>query len=80
VALAQVLGISITVEGVESIEQAAFLRKFAFVDVQGFLFGRPMQPWEIQPSVEIGPSRPRTAITLHFPQRTAHLAAKGSGR
>ena len=44
VSLCRTLGLAVTVEGVEEPEQAAFLRRFPSVQVQGFLFGRPRAP------------------------------------
>jgi EAL domain-containing protein (putative c-di-GMP-specific phosphodiesterase class I) len=42
IALARGLGIDIVAEGVETEEQLAFLRAHGPVDIQGFLFARPM--------------------------------------
>jgi EAL domain-containing protein (putative c-di-GMP-specific phosphodiesterase class I) len=39
--LAQKMGAHVTVEGIETEEQARFIRKFQGVDVQGYLYGRP---------------------------------------
>ena len=42
VAMARSLNLSVTAEGVETEEQAAFLRSLACHQAQGFHFGRPM--------------------------------------
>ncbi|AUT66900.1 GGDEF-domain containing protein [Paraburkholderia terrae] len=42
--LARNLGLSLVVEGVETEEQANWLRRFGDIEVQGFYFGRPIVP------------------------------------
>jgi diguanylate cyclase (GGDEF)-like protein len=44
VSLARDLGLSLVVEGVETEEQANWLRRFGDVEVQGYYFGRPVVP------------------------------------
>ncbi|MGG1948391.1 EAL domain-containing protein [Trinickia sp. NRRL B-1857] len=44
VALARELGLSVVVEGVESEQQAVWLRRLGDIEVQGFYFGRPVLP------------------------------------
>lgn len=45
--LSQALDIEVTVEGIETEAQAAFLRKYAGICGQGYLFGRPSRIQEI---------------------------------
>jgi EAL domain-containing protein (putative c-di-GMP-specific phosphodiesterase class I) len=40
--LAQKMGSSVTVEGIETLEQADFIGQFKGIDVQGYLYGRPV--------------------------------------
>ena len=42
IALAQALGIEVVAEGVETIRQLEFLRRYPGADAQGFYFGRPV--------------------------------------
>lgn len=44
VALARELGLSVVVEGVESEQQATWLRRLGDIEVQGYYFGRPVSP------------------------------------
>ncbi|SKC91692.1 PAS domain S-box-containing protein/diguanylate cyclase (GGDEF) domain-containing protein [Burkholderia sp. CF099] len=46
VAMAHSLGMNVTAEGVETSEQAAFLRSIGCERQQGYLFGRPVVPGE----------------------------------
>ncbi|WP_419539562.1 putative bifunctional diguanylate cyclase/phosphodiesterase [Paraburkholderia bengalensis] len=46
VAMAHSLGMNVTAEGVETTEQAAFLRSIGCERQQGYLFGRPVLPRE----------------------------------
>lgn len=43
IAMAQALNMTVTAEGVETPEQTAFLEAHACDEVQGFLFGRPLE-------------------------------------
>lgn len=45
--LGESLGMRVTAEGIETAEQAAFLREHGCVFGQGYLFGRPMPAREI---------------------------------
>jgi diguanylate cyclase (GGDEF)-like protein len=47
IGLAQDLQISVVAEGVESIEQLAYLRQTNCDEVQGYLIGRPMEPNQV---------------------------------
>jgi predicted signal transduction protein with EAL and GGDEF domain len=50
VALARELGLSVVVEGVESEQQAVWLRRLGDIEVQGFYFGRPVMPTALRVS------------------------------
>ncbi len=66
--LGRSLNLAVTAEGVETMEQAAFLRIEGCTNVQGYLYGRPMPaervPWFLRnrPALlggeETGPERP----------------------
>jgi len=43
IAMARALNMTVTAEGVETPEQTAFLTAHACDEVQGFLFGRPLE-------------------------------------
>jgi len=47
VSLSRGLNMTVTAEGVETIEQQLFLRAAGVHALQGFRFGRPMQPSDI---------------------------------
>jgi EAL domain-containing protein (putative c-di-GMP-specific phosphodiesterase class I) len=64
IALGRELGMRITVEGVESAEQAAFLDSVNADQVQGYFFGRPVSAAEV--SVEILKSFRRPLPARHL--------------
>lgn len=51
IALAETLGLSLVAEGVETEQQAAFFAEGNIMQ-QGFLYGRPMQPYDFNPSLQ----------------------------
>ncbi|MHA6848846.1 putative bifunctional diguanylate cyclase/phosphodiesterase [Ralstonia syzygii] len=59
IAMAQALNMTVTAEGVETLEQTTFLAAHACDEVQGFLFGRPLEV----PAME-GLLRARGAIPI----------------
>jgi EAL domain-containing protein (putative c-di-GMP-specific phosphodiesterase class I) len=63
IALARELTMRVTVEGVETAEQAAFLNKFQGDQVQGFFFGRPIPASEVGAAI-YAESRQRQAPKL----------------
>jgi diguanylate cyclase (GGDEF)-like protein len=63
IALARELNMRVTVEGVETAEQAAFLNKFQGDQVQGFFFGRPIPASEVGATID-AESRQRQAPKL----------------
>jgi diguanylate cyclase (GGDEF)-like protein len=63
IALARELNMRVTVEGVETAEQAAFLNKFQGDQVQGFFFGRPIPASEVGAAI-YAESRQRQAPKL----------------
>ena len=54
VAMARSLNLDVTAEGVETEEQAAFLRSLACHQAQGFYFGRPMSAQEFGARLALG--------------------------
>ncbi|MEO6359290.1 MAG: EAL domain-containing protein [Sphingomicrobium sp.] len=58
--LAQAVGIKTTAEGVETVEQSAFLRQIGCDDLQGFLLAPPMSAQELEELLNSGPGRPRS--------------------
>ena len=54
VELGHVLGLTVTAEGVETTEQHERLRELGCDEAQGFLFGRPVPPEEIDARVGAG--------------------------
>jgi EAL domain-containing protein (putative c-di-GMP-specific phosphodiesterase class I) len=63
IALARELNMRVTVEGVETAEQAAFLNKFQGDQVQGFFFGRPIPASEVGAAI-LAESRQRQTPKL----------------
>jgi EAL domain-containing protein (putative c-di-GMP-specific phosphodiesterase class I) len=61
VAMARGLDLSVTAEGVETEEQAAFLRSLSCRLVQGFHFGRPMPAAEFAQRLAMAQAAPRAA-------------------
>ncbi len=63
VAMARSLDLGVTAEGVETHEQAAFLRSLACANAQGYYFGRPMPAAEFSArlGVTVAPRRARVA-------------------
>jgi diguanylate cyclase (GGDEF)-like protein len=60
--LSQALDIEVTVEGIETEAQAAFLRKYAGICGQGYLFGRPSRiqdiVFDLAPAEVLRPEKP----------------------
>ncbi|WP_148715974.1 two-component system response regulator [Chitinolyticbacter meiyuanensis] len=52
VALAKSMGLALTAEGIETVEQHAFLRQLQVEDGQGYLFSKPQPPDALQPLLE----------------------------
>jgi len=48
IAMAHSLGLTVVAEGVETTDQAEFLAARGCDQAQGYLYGRPMPPWELQ--------------------------------
>jgi len=63
IAMAHSLGLRVVAEGVETEEQLAFLRDHECDTVQGFLFGPPVPPEELEKLLE-GSSRLATAVPV----------------
>jgi diguanylate cyclase (GGDEF)-like protein len=57
VTLAHNLRLRVIAEGVETVEQRAFLRLLRCDEAQGYLFGRPMPPEVFESSLKIDPQR-----------------------
>jgi EAL domain-containing protein (putative c-di-GMP-specific phosphodiesterase class I) len=57
VALAQGIGLAVTVEGVETAEQADVLRGLGCTELQGFLFSRPRTAVEVEAKMRSKESR-----------------------
>ena len=57
VTLAHNLRLRVIAEGVETVEQLAFLRLLRCDEAQGYLFGRPMPPEAFESSLKIDPKR-----------------------
>src|SRR5437773_4912382 len=59
ISMGKALGMTVVAEGVETIEQQAFLRKHACDETQGYLFGRPVAPEQIpellRPPLRVSP-------------------------
>ena len=72
VSLARTLKIAVTAEGVETIEQADFLRETGCNLLQGYLFSRPLPPESLAAHLGLPPQKmDRLAEDLH---ETAHAA------
>ena len=61
--LAHSLGLSVTAEGVETVEQAAFLRTFACDQLQGYYFSKPQSAEEISKWLRDEGSDPIAAVS-----------------
>ncbi|AYD00827.1 EAL domain-containing protein [Neorhizobium sp. NCHU2750] len=75
--LGEALGMKVVAEGVETIEEAAFLSRFGCHELQGYLLGRPSRIAELQKIVA-----PRLAAQLQAVQllRRRHVSADDEGR
>ena len=79
VALAESLGMAVTAEGAETLEDLALIRKLGCDEIQGFLFGRPMAADEAQ--VLASASKPVSAGEEVQPRAPRHsLIRRGALR
>jgi len=78
IGLGRELHMRVTVEGVETAKQAAFLDKADGDEVQGFLFGRPIPAWEVGASIlaHIQKTLPTPSSSATAPEDNMHVAAK----
>ena len=60
-------GMTIVAEGVETIGQETFLREQACDEMQGFLFSKPVPPWQLEDLLraEVGGSPPLQPSRFH---------------
>jgi diguanylate cyclase (GGDEF)-like protein/PAS domain S-box-containing protein len=68
VALGKALNMQVVAEGVETLEQANFLRQAGCDDAQGYFFARPVKPERIPGLANEIPQRFRDAGTTHWHQ------------
>ena len=61
--------LSLTPEGVEMLDQGTLLQGMGCNRGQGYLFGKPMQPAELEETFKLGEQRRETAPLI---ERTRH--------
>ncbi len=76
VALGKTLDMKVVAEGVETLDQANFLRQVGCDDAQGYFYARPVNAERIPDLVREIPQRFRDAGTTHWQQ--LHLAPQGA--
>ena len=54
--MGKALGMTVIAEGVETVEQEAFLRNHACDEMQGFLFSKPLPPAELASLLRSAPT------------------------
>jgi len=69
--LAHALGMSVTAEGAETVQQLAALRAMRSDMAQGYLLGRPVAPEEISPSLVGADAEPLSDCLFELPIQTA---------
>jgi diguanylate cyclase (GGDEF)-like protein len=74
ISMGKALGMTVVAEGVETVEQEAFLRDHACDEMQGFLFSRPVPPENIPGLLS---SRPTASASLQ-PEPCAHRQISGA--
>lgn len=60
--LARRIGVTLTVEGIETAREAVFLRDAAFQEGQGYYFGRPMPAAQLLPADDGAAARPEAPV------------------
>ncbi|WP_058633999.1 putative bifunctional diguanylate cyclase/phosphodiesterase [Aureimonas ureilytica] len=62
ISMARLMKARIVVEGIETEEQAAWVRRFDCDEIQGFLFGRPIPPAEFIAGLQISKTTPEEEL------------------
>ena len=57
ISMGKALGMTVVAEGVETVEQQAFLRAHACDETQGYLFSRPLPPQQMAKLLQAPPGR-----------------------
>jgi diguanylate cyclase (GGDEF)-like protein len=79
ISMAKALGMTVVAEGVETIEQEAFLRDHACDEMQGYLFSRPVPPAQLAdllrsaPLLVSPPLQPAPGVDLEKSRRRSRL-------
>jgi EAL domain-containing protein (putative c-di-GMP-specific phosphodiesterase class I) len=75
ISMGKALGMTVVAEGVETVEQQAFLRSHACDQMQGYLFSKPLPPAELASLLRLAPMPVSPPL-----QPTADDAAEKPGR
>jgi sensor c-di-GMP phosphodiesterase-like protein len=78
--MGKALGMTIVAEGVETLEQEAFLREHDCDEMQGYLFSKPLPPKDLAHLLKTWPALSSPPLQPEMEDEAADLMARAKSR